>query len=1034
MNVEGGFNVESLITSSEIIATDLSVDGITQFGGIVDFAQSLNVQGGVNIEGSLNLESELTIGDNIVKGSRKIAKSPFHLPTPRGQYAVDLHNITTWIQTESGVAIRKSFVASILNTVYESFHAPATLVSDVVPTIGGGRYEPQTKYGVKNVSGSYFYDASKQAFMTPPTPISLSIFMPSTRDKNQEFNYYETNSPVNYYPLEYSGCIEYEIGYNGGSAFYNDIASDSVYQLIKNYDFSQFTTDDLPKNLNNNIIYPTLLADIASSKLTAGDSNVLRYTFIRNVFRLFIGVVTLSTRSRNLLNAIKATGGFQRQMSYKWNVKRYSEYTDTSGVLSTNISLTQKPAGQLPVFICQDMPEYLMSDLASRGIIAIRYHFDYDTSYIRLPNSNTLPIFEGALLWSSNTSKIQNDTKFYTFNDYLTFSYNQTNLYNIESGHALTEGYFTGADSVIYIKEFLRELYNQFVQIGLTNYIDITKVAVEGVSGNGMLCSVANIINETDINFPIKFKCCVSIDTLTGLPWNNGEGVGDYFGNETQRLLPNGFSIPVLWMDLNHGSYDPSSQNYYVGYIPELQRQFRKTPTSIRGECFYHEMGNTHNPQGAIDERTNGSLRTYVPFLIYIHSTGIDYPNDLNNNPAFNERYISLESDFVMSFIKSFTGISLFVSKWLLTDSPYTNTMIKDILPGKTVISPYTLDDAGDFLTNAVVQESIKLSKTVKTFEDSEYDFKYKLPNNFSTFIDTVDLFSINKEFTLSSVPEGYLQELIVTGHNLLYDSSAHLVPNASGFNFTTSYDFDSSVNVIPITFIPSTDSATWNIQDVSGVKWFVSGTMEPVQNVDPNNSSAGESQAPFHSNSVTMKIKLPLNCTSGQISFDYKVSSEIDWDFVKIYKNTTLLEKVSGADNTDIMSGLISFTSPTITQSDEIIVIYDKDSGYTMGFDVAFVNNIVVNGADPSNIPLVPVPAGTIPKITVKLGNTILVDNQSIDIINQQLFTHVYIDKTLIQPLKIFYTENICTSGYVSIYMKLLPLPSVNGKAILDI
>ena len=82
----------------------------------------------------------------------------------------------------------------------------------------------------------------------------------------------------------------------------------------------------------------------------------------------------------------------------------------------------------------------------------------------------------------------------------------------------------------------------------------------------------------------------------------------------------------------------------------------------------------------------------------------------------------------------------------------------------------------------------------------------------------------------------------------------------------------------------------------------------------------------------------------------------------------------------------------------------------------------------------MVPVQAGTVPKLTVKLGNSDLVNNLSVLTLNQQLFTNIYIDKTMIQPIKLKYTENICTSGYVSIYMKMLSLPNNNGKAILDV
>jgi hypothetical protein len=540
----------------------------------------------------------------------------------------------------------------------------------------------------------------------------------------------------------------------------------------------------------------------------------------------------------------------------------------------------------------------------------------------------------------------------------------------------------------------------------------------------------------------MKFTCGIISDMALTLPANHIDSSGILYGNiygtGKEDILPNGFSIPIIYCDQNHGNFAKDNTNY-IDHPSSIQNVFRKTPLSVRADCMYHEFGDSHNANGSgIISIEDSLFRMPEVANVILRTEGMYYPDDRYNNMIFNHNLISLENEVIMQWVRFASSIGLYVSRFSLPDYQYSKETIKQLLPGTTTIAPYSLDDAGDYMLNAVIKESIKLPKIINTFDNNVYDFRYKLPNSFTTFVDTVDLFSINKPFTFSDVPEGYLQEIIVTGHNLVYDSSAHSVPNAVGFNFTSTYNFNGGSNDIPITFVPSADGANWNIQDVSGVKWFVSGTMETVINRDSNNRTVGENAAPGNSNIVTMKLKLPSNCTSGKISFDYKASSGdvafVFLDAVKIYKNTTLLEQIIGnPSHPDLMSDLIHFTSPFITQDDEIIVSYSKTALVSMGFDVGFVNNIVVNATDPATIATVEVPAGTVPKLSVNLGSTVLVDAQSVVTLNQQLFTNVFIDKTIPEPLTFIYNDNICTSGYVSVYMKILSLPSVYGKAILD-
>ena len=100
--------VESLTVNGTqagaIDSANLNVGGEFKVGG------KLSASGGIEtvIHQTLNRVTDVIGAPATVMGSRKVAKSPFHLPTPRGNYAVDLHNIVTWRQTPSSIVVKKS--------------------------------------------------------------------------------------------------------------------------------------------------------------------------------------------------------------------------------------------------------------------------------------------------------------------------------------------------------------------------------------------------------------------------------------------------------------------------------------------------------------------------------------------------------------------------------------------------------------------------------------------------------------------------------------------------------------------------------------------------------------------------------------------------------------------------------------------------------------------------------------------------------------------------------------------------------------
>ena len=79
------------------------------------------------------------------------------------------------------------------------------------------------------------------------------------------------------------------------------------------------------------------------------------------------------------------------------------------------------------------------------------------------------------------------------------------------------------------------------------------------------------------------------------------------------------------------------------------------------------------------------------------------------------------------------------------------------ILPGKSIISPYTIENAGEFLNNAVVIESIQLPKVVKTYNDSIYDFEHTNPGSSVYCYDLSKIGILGTSFNIKNLPLGLI-------------------------------------------------------------------------------------------------------------------------------------------------------------------------------------------------------------------------------------------------------------------------------------
>lgn len=980
-----------------------------------------------------NLNTTINGVSSTVKGSRKIAESPFHLPSLRGKYAVDMHNVVQWHQNESCLAIPRRYSPSYLNDAYESTGRTLEYVSDTVPVTvntDGSGYDVPTKYGIKRLAfedGDCFYDSSKQIFVTPPQPLHMTLFIPSTRDKTEEFNFYESNNPVNYYPLEYSGDPEIlfiknwidRFSFSAGESFYDDIAEDSVYHLLLNYNFSSFDDSDVPKDINGDSLFTTVISDILDSQSVASESDNNRYSFIKNVFTLFVGNLNISVRVKSLLEAIKSTGSYQRMMSYKWNVKRHTSYTTTDHVISTDLSLTTRPYGDLPVHITQDGFHLGLVDMASRGIVCIFISYDYCWYSHRIPNTNNDKIMEGANIFTAFQLNMLNDTTERIMPGDR-WCYTDINGNRLENGKLITDGYYTSIGSIEYIKELFKKFHSEFVRFG---FIDLLRVSTEGFSGNGMWGSVSNIITKNDSLFPLKFKCSVMIDTITSLPWSesdvNGDGFGEYFGTGIQPVLPNGHSIPVLWFDETHAAYDMyhDQNNFGVGDIRKLQTQFRKTPVSVRAECIYHEGGDVHIRNLQLNMNNNTQNRWVVSYGINTVSTGIDYPDDAFNNLTFNESLISTEQDLVMITLKYHTATSLFVCRHLLPDFPVSKEMIKAILPGTSTISPWTLDDAGEFLDNAIINESIKMPKVITMYDSSVYDFSHNMPGKSTYCFDLSKITSINQSFNLQGLPTDEISRITVTTRGVTYNDASGQVSEYTPLSTIISYvphaDMDGFADTSGIDFVRGdAPNGSWKIIELDGQLCFVSGDV-------------GEIGTPGDDGSVIMNITIPEVSGDNVLSFVAIASSETNYDFLVVYINDEIIETLSGDTRSD-------YNIPVVT-GDIIKIAYSKDYIYSSKDDVIYIKNLAIRtGGNYNTINVDPL---TKPKCDFLVT---LADESStttsVTLPDVKATPVVISPNDVVRSVQIIPKDNLVTSGKLIVNVEYLKIPPADSVIILNI
>ena len=93
---------------------------------------------------------------------------------------------------------------------------------------------------------------------------------------------------------------------------------------------------------------------------------------------------------------------------------------------------------------------------------------------------------------------------------------------------------------------------------------------------------------------------------------------------------------------------------------------------------------------------------------------------------------------------------------------------------------------------------------------------------------------------------------------------------------------------------------------------------------------------------SSTSGITITATVIDLVVTFDWKVSSESNWDFMRIYLNGTIAFGSSKSEGSGEKSGSLTFTVPA---GASIQIFFEKDSGGNKGDDTLTLSNLSVNG-----------------------------------------------------------------------------------------
>ena len=182
-------------------------------------------------------------------------------------------------------------------------------------------------------------------------------------------------------------------------------------------------------------------------------------------------------------------------------------------------------------------------------------------------------------------------------------------------------------------------------------------------------------------------------------------------------------------------------------------------------------------------------------------------------------------------------------------------------------------------------------------------------------------LFASNAPVTLTATPDTYYSFGGWTGSRTTSDNPLSLVMKS---NVTLNASFIR---------LPFTDD--FETGDLTHVDWLNSETA--AWTVQSNTVSSGTfaAQAGVIGDNGTSSLSLDGTSLGGEGAFDYKVSSEADWDYLEFYLNDALVQRWSG----EVAWSTFTFNLPAGANHFEWR--YVKDAGRSSDLDTAWLDNV---------------------------------------------------------------------------------------------
>jgi hypothetical protein len=152
----------------------------------------------------------------------------------------------------------------------------------------------------------------------------------------------------------------------------------------------------------------------------------------------------------------------------------------------------------------------------------------------------------------------------------------------------------------------------------------------------------------------------------------------------------------------------------------------------------------------------------------------------------------------------------------------------------------------------------------------------------------------------------------------------------SSPLSFVASTNLAVTAHFVPVIFSDDFESGT-----LTHLSWTSGGT--PPWIIESTNVSAGRfaARSAAVGNNQSSSLILTTNFAASTGSFDFLVSSELNFDFLKFFIDGTLVQQWSG------QVGWTTFSFPITSGIHTLEWRYAKDPSGSAGFDAAFIDNV---------------------------------------------------------------------------------------------